>query len=161
MTNDKQKFITNTTISITITLNIEGKVEKSEVSDVLLGTEKTTKSSVCLLVSEKGHLGFGVAFKTKKEGQAIIQKDDAKEMETWLKRLKANISKREKEDLEEKKKKEESRKQKIQKLQNNDKKLFHNETILYAQPVERHYSPMERVTYGMDKLELEDVTFKF
>lgn len=39
--------------------------------------------------------------------------------------------------------------------------LFHNETILYAQPVERHYSPMERATYGMDKLELEDITFKF
>lgn len=51
--------------------------------------------------------------------------------------------------------------QKKENLNKPNENLFHNETILYAQPVERHYSPMERATYGMDKLELEDITFKF
>ena len=70
---------------------------------------------------------------------------------------------------EERKKNLENEEKKIQaeaerrkkKLQNKSDELFHNETILYAQPVERHYSPMERVSRGMDKVELEDVTFKF
>lgn len=100
--------------------------------------------------------------------KSLIKRSDQKSRKKKKEALEAKAAKAEqkkqREDQEEKEKQiqaaADKEKGKLKKGKGSDS-LFHNETILYAQPVERHYSPMERATYGMDKLELEDVTFKF
>lgn len=147
-------------ISLSITLDNKGMVTKSTFSTSGKNAKDLFKdpTEVPLLVSENDHFGFGVAYTDDRK--KILNDIDKSNVKTYLGNIKQSFLKDitgRKNEAEKRNKKKSTKKSK----KGETAGLFHNETILYAQPVERHYSPMERATYGMDKLELEDITFKF
>tara|TARA_A100001015_G_scaffold179346_1_gene199401 strand:- start:3456 stop:5075 length:1620 start_codon:yes stop_codon:yes gene_type:complete len=178
----KNEKSTGGSIDLKITLNIAGMVtdieaERKGGGGARLG-EKLKKFP--LLVSEYNHFGFGIAHINKNRTDVLLQGEDFNNVKKYLSNIGgwlAGQSESQAHATSKKRREADANRKKSLKKANtepgsggsNSKKVrknktireLHNETILYAQPVERHYSPMERATYGMDKLELEDVTFKF
>jgi hypothetical protein len=144
------KFYPKTNIVFTITLDENGIVTSTKREGIRNtgGPRDPLTNKAPLLVNEAGKLKFGVAYVNNGRTEKFLGDDDYGR-EDFKKAMK---------NAEKPKAKKAPKTKKATKKKTS---LFHNETILYAQPVERHYSPMERVSRGMDKVELEDVTFKF